>query len=487
MGTKAARILLFLAFSALIIILAVPIVEGIAGSRTGSHAADSGFQVAPVFKEFYELMGGRETLGPAISDLMSDGSRQCQFTMAAEICSDSLLKEEDRFSLVPLGKRWMQENQSGLTPDESALLDVYGEFMATYQRLGGTRYVGAPLTTYQVNSSAERIEQVFENLAMYRNFDEPAGTVHLLALGANYCSGECRALPAAGAEVRRSPEIPIYKAFSSSLENLGPLVFGSVLTEAVVAQDGKTEQVFEGIVAYAGGENSDQMMLRPLPSLVNIPAVPPGPQLYQGDSRMTFYKVEGDLGYNVPVVFDEFIHQHGGKKLSGQPISELAVVTPNTLFRQCFENYCLDYDALAAIGMNIRLAPLGQQYKDLYYPDGQLTAAPKSVSEVYTLYLSEKSPRITNTEMQEINLVVLRSLDKRPVTGLEATLHIFFPDGGEYTSSLPPTNSEGRTQIILPALDFVPNGTVLPYKACLTLPSQEEICRSESFLIWNFE
>lgn len=486
MGTKTARALLVLAFLTLIIILMVPILQTVTSRKSSSRSPLSGFQVAPVFKEFYASMGGQEVLGPAISDLIIDGSRQCQFTMAAQMCSDSLAREEDRFTLVSLGKRWVQES-GGPISSESEPPAVYGEFLAAYQRLGGARLVGSPVTSYQVNYSSQRIEQIFENLAMYRNFSEPAGSVHLLALGANYCSGECRALPAGSAEVRRSPEIPVYKAFSASLEKLGPVMVGNALSEAQIASDGKIEQIFEGIVVYTDEQNSGQIQLRPLPSLVNIPTLPPGPRLYQGDSRMTFYKVDGDLGYNVPVVFDEFIHQHGGTKLSGQPISELTTVTPNTLFRQCFENYCLEYDALATTGMNIRLAPLGKQYKDLYYPDGQQVVTPKPAEELYTLYLSEKSPRIPNTEMQEIDLVILRSQDKEPVAKMEATLHIYLPDGSEYTGSLPPTNSEGRTQIVLPALSFVPNGTVIPYKACLILPSQEQICRSESFLIWNFK
>jgi hypothetical protein len=482
MGTRIARVLLGIAFLALIGLLLMPILQEY--HRYSSQSSpEAYFTVVPNLREFYLSLGGEEVLGGGISDSIQDGGKLCQYTEGALLCYDPIAAEIDRFNLFPLGKHFVNQ------PDGASALptngyEVYSEFAPLYQHMGGAHYVGLAVTPYRMNEAEKRIEQIFENVGYYRSYTDPPGQVHLLALGAYYCKNECKSRPAARSIVRSSPQIPISAQLYNDLNRIGLAAIGKPLTEESTAADGNLEQVFEGLVVYATTAEPNRIRLRPLPELVDIPPAPPGPQLYQGDERMTFYRVEGDLGYNVPVVFDQFIAQHGGREISGPPTSEVILLNSG-LYRQCFKNYCLDYDPSATEGLNIRLASLGALYKQTYYPNANQEVKSTSSNSQFLMYLSEKNPRIPATEMQEIDLTILRSQDRQPVERMDVTLEIVLPDSSVATTAFPPTDSDGHTRVTLPALTFVSNGTVIPYRACLTLPSGK-VCISESFLIWNY-
>jgi hypothetical protein len=59
------------------------------------------------------------------------------------------------------------------------------------------------------------------------------------------------------------------------------------------------------------------------------------------------------------------------------------------------------------------------------------------------------------------------------------------PDGKKITKNLPPTDKDGLAQVSIPPLSIKENGVIIPYIVCLNVPAQEQICKNESFLVWN--
>ena len=60
------------------------------------------------------------------------------------------------------------------------------------------------------------------------------------------------------------------------------------------------------------------------------------------------------------------------------------------------------------------------------------------------------------------------------------------PDGSQRVNFLPPTDSEGQTQIVLDPIDL-PKGTMVPYQVCVAGLTESATCLNESFLIWEEE
>jgi hypothetical protein len=98
----------------------------------------------------------------------------------------------------------------------------------------------------------------------------------------------------------------------------------------------------------------------------------PSQKKYDRRDNVIFYPVQNELGFHVPIVFDEFIARHGGTETSGKPISETEVVEMNgeKIARQCFENYCLDYYPAFPTGAQVRMVQLGYQYEQI--PQGAI-------------------------------------------------------------------------------------------------------------------
>ncbi|HSV86264.1 MAG TPA: hypothetical protein VLH85_06795, partial [Levilinea sp.] len=143
-----------------------------------------------------------------------------------------------------------------------------------------------------------------------------------------------------------APEMQASMPFEWALDQIGgTVIFGKPLSEPVHTPDGFIEQVYENALIFAPADNPNSIALRPLAKILNMPMHKPTQQKHDRRDNVIFYPVQGDLGFHVPIVFDEFIARHGGMEISGQPISEPGVVEINgeRVARQCFENYCLDY------------------------------------------------------------------------------------------------------------------------------------------------
>jgi hypothetical protein len=446
-------------------------------------------QVDPVFREFYRALGAADTLGPAISNLLQKDNFQCQYTANALMCYNfDAADENQRYSLSPLGRSLDMRDEPNLGPAAQGerVVDgytIYDEFLPMYDRMHGALYIGHPLTQVRANYNQRRIEQYFENVGFYRLLSEPRGQVHLIAYGAYTCKSDCQFTPS-GESAVIGGEAAVEQRFLSPLMRIGGiLVFGQPLTNPYIGKDGNIEQVYEKAVFFAPKDNPGAMRLRPAPLILGISFSLPGRKM--DDSRMVFYPTQANLGFNVPRIFDNFIASHGGIEISGQPISEIGRVENENIYRQCFENYCLDYDPSASESLRIRLAPIGQNYLDYAHIPGQVVNRFVYSEETVLLSVNEQKPQINTNEAQQISVLVLQRKNQRPINKVEASLRVFLPDGKVLEKHIPPTDADGSASVTIPAQPSIQNGTVVPYQVCLNVPADKQICAQESYLVWN--
>lgn len=474
--------------SALLLILSL-LLSGCGKNAGKNQSYGKTVEVAPSFREFYQTLGGEAILGSAISESFSFNSYECQYTVNALMCMNPAATDSDRFFLYPLGLSMnIQEAPSASSTQENGRVvngySIYEEFTTLYDRLSAGRYAGAPLTQVRLNYSQQRIEQFFENVGFYRRFSDSPGQVHLLAYGAYSCEKNCEYSPSVDALIINSNKAVNDQPFLPSLGRMGgATVFGEPLTQPYIASDGYEEQVYENAVIFAPAGNATSVKLRPLPLLLNMVKTDPGPKKYSSSDGVVFYPVQGELGYHVPVDFDRFIASHGGLEISGNPIAEIMEYSAG-VYRQCFENYCLDYTPSAPEDQRIKLAPLGRQYLDQLQSQSAeqlFTISPDTVS----LTVSEQFKRLSPDTPQKIDLTAVRKTDQQPLANIEADLDITLPDNTHYTAVFPATTSDGKSSLIVPAMTSVPNGSILTYRVCLKAATTQPVCNSGSYLIWN--
>jgi hypothetical protein len=450
------------------------------GSTAGLGPSPTPFGVYPlssIFRDLYTKLGGESMLGPAVSPEFPHGEETCQYTEMVLMCFNPQAKvDADRLYLVPIGPV-VVEPVPGETPK------IYEAFAQAYHDLFGARYVGNPLSGVRMNADKRRIEQYFEKMGLYLQIDDPQHVVHLLAYGSVVCQKYCAYRPDTTSNIpawNKGVEVP---SLPSLIRIGGFDVVGNPVSVPYTAADQNLEQVFEKMLVYIPAENPSTIRLRPLGVLLKMPRTAPGPQVYGEKDGMVFYPVQGNLGYHVPLVFDQFITRHGGTELSGKPISDPLGLTLNGQqgARQCFENYCLEYDSTRS--QPIYLSDLGTQYlqEKVKEENRVFEFSPQTTR----LLVSEEQPQISSQEQAVIQVKVYQVKGMLPIKDIESVLILGLPDGKKLALNVPATNQEGTALVTLPAITDAPNGTVIPYAVCLNVPAREQICQSESFLIWN--
>lgn len=489
MHPRRLRFVVWILFLSLTTIMAA----GCAAETPTPTAETGAYLTDPLLREFYVSLGARDVLGPAITALFNYRSKQCQYVQNALLCFDPLAQGASRYSLYPLGTSFGLNDEPIRLAGQAELVvegyPIYAEFEELYHRLYGPLYAGKPLTNPRYNATRNRVEQYFENVGFYRNLDDPSGEAHLLSYGVFACDSDCRYTPPQNAVVVPSIET-IEQPFINQVVRLGGLaVFGMPLTDPYTADDGCLEQVYENVVLYAPADQATNLRLRPTAILLALPSEKPTSQVYAEANGIVFYKVEGDLGYHVPLVFDHFIAKHGGREISGNPISEIQSLGGN-LFRQCFENYCLLYDNNQESEVSVRLDAIGIEYLHMTRGESSQPEAPAATlftPESMALVVSTSHLRVASDQSQTINLFVAHSSDRTPLANVEATLTFLLPDNSQPEYPMPPTNAEGIASLTIePFVPALPNGSVVSYQICLNVPADQPLCASESYLIWNY-
>ncbi|RPI35050.1 MAG: hypothetical protein EHM70_00910 [Chloroflexota bacterium] len=443
--------------------------------------------VDPLFREFYDLLGGQNFLGPAISPLFRYGDHKYQYVQAGVMEYNPNATPSERFRMSPLGLDMGIYEPPVPQPEQSdqAYIDghvIYNGFVSTYRKLGGARFVGRPLTEVHYNANLKRYEQYFENLGFYWMESDAPEVIYLLAYGSWKCADACKYLDMSDAVVDLPKSPPsVDNQFREVVSRLGSSFTGFVLSDPYQATDGQVEQIYENIVLVADVANPSRVSFRSLPGSLGIL---PEPLVAANNVQgMVFWPLDGDLGHNVPQVFYDYITLHGGIEVSGPPIGELGMAG-DRLFRQCFANYCLDYHMRdnVAESMRIRPAPLGQHYRDLFYKAHQNTNFIETQSlGAISLQVWERYPLISSEQNQEIGASIFEG--SSPLKSIEPILYLTMPDGDQKASYFPPTGDDGQTFVILEPIP-AKNGTLIPYQVCISSLTNEIFCVRDSFLIW---
>ena len=447
---------------------------------------EGGVEVDTIFREFYQTLGGSDVMGSATSQAFQKGDYWEQYTVAGLMRYDRLASGSQLFSLSPVGlKLHIQDTPLGIPQQDSITIEngiiIYSKFVARYKALQGTRFAGKPLSQPRLETlddGSTRIAQYFENLGFYTSGTDPTDGVHMLAYGSWACDVNCRYQPPAAAKV--SQQAVYSQPFLESVSRLGSDFVGPALSSYYRAKDGAIEQVYENMVVYAPANNMRLIGLRPVPELVGYPPQAPVPQI--NAASLVFRPLAGDLGHNVPQVFEQYIALHGSILLSGPPTTER--FTAGKVYRQCFKAYCLDYDPSAPPSMRVRPAPLGKRYLQLFPPPASVDTNPAPANPDLILLVDDDSPVISTHQKEKINARVLKANDHAPVPNILSTLTLNLPEDRHLTYSLNATDNQGDASVVIDPIE-AQNGTIIPYQVCLDTDSQPQVCVSESFLIWN--
>jgi hypothetical protein len=440
-----------------------------------SALPNSPYVIEPVFEEFYGFLGGPQRMGVALSPGIVEGNIQKQYLETALMVYNPELPPSEQFILAPLGEQlgvWDAPLASTDLPDV-LFVDgyiVYEGFEPLYRQLGAQRYVGRPLTGVRYVADQNRVEQYFQNLGFYLNLNDPGAGVKLISYGRLVCGDGC-GLQAGSPAAIIQIELPYGEPFVSTVSALGDGFVGQRLAGPYQLTDGSLEVIYENVVLYANADQSQRATPRPILSLLGVS---PEPRVTRLDNpNVMFYGLDGEYGYNVPIVFSDYIAQHGGFEVFGVPIAEPKPVEGGA--SQCFANACLQY-----LAGQVSPLPMGAEYKARFYdqPSPQVQAAFDQIRiEVW-----EGRSQVSSSESQTIfaNLHAGGEL----LEGLQPFLELTLPKGGTTIYQFPPTDAGGQTQLSVPPVQ-AQNGTLIAYRVCLQGFNADQVCASESYLIWG--
>ena len=150
--------------------------------------------------------------------------------------------------------------------------------------------------------------------------------------------------------------------------------------------------------------------------------------------------------------------------------------------RQCFVNYCLDYDPDAPQDANVRLAPLGTTYLQ---QAGLSAPVQPTAQPLLQLLVSEMLPQPRSTDTQMLMVNVFQQGNNQPAANLEVIVTLTTSNGLQHSFYSLPTNENGATTITVPPLPGSKHGDMITYQVCLTPSGGQPVCQSESYLIWD--
>ncbi len=443
--------------------------------------------VEPVLRTYYEKLGGDKYLGQVISPVIGMDGAVCQYTQNALLCYDPNLPESNRYYLAPLGNRLsINDPPQPIPQDESwVVIDGYAihpDFLRVYNDLNGAKNAGRPLTQVRIDQDTQYAVQYFENVGFYKNLEKPGEPVYLLPYGEHFCGNIC-----SGTNTLYSGPEMISAPFDRPLALIGedPGVFGKPLGQPYQTDDNSLVQVYENILVSSSKANPQELHFEPLAIMLGMTASPPAAQVYGADQKMTFYPVEGDLGYHIPFVFKSFIERNGGMDYSGSPLEDPILIQADGAIVQCFENYCITYDLAKAESEAVSLVPLGKRYLEKMEAE---ESTPVQFSEDdFLLQVGEKKSRVSASESQVIYFVVFNINGNEPVQDMEAVVTVTLADDRPMDYAMPPSDSNGFSSVEIPPISEAENGSLIEYKVCLNISSDAPVCESDTYMIWNLE
>jgi len=467
-------------------LILIILVVGLLSACTGNADNQSAYYlVDPRFSELYDRLQGDEILGPPISNkkYVAGSNLEKQYFDGAVLVYDP--DNSPRYYLDPVGIDAGFSDLPNNDPENPAVRYINGyiippEFSRFFDEMGGERWVGLPLTRARLNPERNTIEQYFETMGFFRFEDDPPGIVHLMPYGLWKCAGECAKYPGLeNAGISRSASEDIQSPFGEVISRFGTQFTGDALSTAFRAGDGNIEQIFHNVVLYEDSTNPLGVSLRPVSALLNLDRDPY--QVYQKDSTEYFREIEPSNGFYIPAYFMDFIDRYFGFEISGEPISRHEEIREGVM-QQCFENYCLLYDALAEPGQQVRVQPLGQKYKDSFYQTTKKPAIQAQIQRDIQLDIWEQFPQLSSQENQQIGACIHES--GSPLENARAVLTVTTENQGIITYPFSPTDSGGCSFLELDPI-LAQNGTTIDYQVCFQGIGDQEYCKKDSYLIWG--
>lgn len=429
------------------------------------------------FKPFYEQLGGLSRLGPPISPPIEQGDKRYQYTTAVLLEFD---QKTGQVQLSPLGLEFgFRSLSQAIVPEGNAQPPkIYPLFEKIYAEMGGEAILGPPLTEVRYNERSRRYEQYFERVGFYILEQDVSQTVYLLSYGAWKCRQSCPLQPPENSRI----DLPTVKAepMVAFVSRYGIDFSGFALSEPYLTSDGLVEQIYECLVLTFNPEHPEQVDLRSLPQLLGIPS----DELEDPQSLPDYEWVSVDQGrgFLVPHRFWKYLQAHGGLELSGPPQTKAHDLAEGYQ-RQCFVKFCIE-DQIDLYGNRVvRLSKLGEEYRRQIVQALGERPSPPDLTQI-TLHAWEGQPIVAPDREQEIGVSVYSG--KHPLSGISPELILTYPDGREETLTLPPTDSEGKTQLKLSPIQ-AENGTLIPYRVCVQDRREQRFCVRDSFLIWKTE
>jgi hypothetical protein len=260
---------------------------------------------------------------------------------------------------------------------------------------------------------------------------------------------------------------------------LNAALCGKPLAESFVNQDGLLVQVFDNVVAVAPPSNPADFHLIAIGKESAYLTTSPGPQLHGSDENVRFLAVQGELGYHIPMVFDQYINTHGGMELSGNPISETTIFEQEKMACQCYENYCLEYHPGAPEENQVTPVKLGERWLEQSGMNANITP------DGLLIQVSEEQVQLPPSESQTIHVYVFQKGAETPVPNVEARVVVATPAGEEFTFFTSPTDSEGRASLTVPPIPGVKVGNLISYQVCLNNSTENPVCAYETYIIWD--
>ncbi len=439
------------------------------------------YPVDPIFRNYYDQLGGEDVLGPAISPVFEDDGAIYQYTVGSLMKYEAGAPEGEAYNLAPLGREMGIYELPASPSDEPDALYVDGhtifeKFVPLYQQMGGKKVVGKPLTEAHKNILKNRYEQYFENVGFYWIEGDLPEAVYLLGYGSWKCDRYCRHAAPQNSLIL----IPSQSAtpFVRTVAQQGLDFTGFALTLPYISEEGHLEQIYENLVMTVHPNQPETVSLLPIALWLEItpdelaPAIPA--------AEMHFFQVQEGLGYNIPTFYMEYIEAHGGFEFLGYPITQVSIQADHT-YQQCLSNLCLEGVPDGAGSVLVRPVPLGVEYRERFYQLEQIREEPVE-STATTIQIWESYPMVSPGQEQEIGVAVLSG--NSPLAGAQPVLELTLPDGDINTYTLPPTDQRGETYITVPPVN-APNGTLVPYKVCVDTAGGQKFCIMDSYLIWQ--
>ena len=443
---------------------------------------DMGFEISPVFREFYQYYGGEELLGKAISAAINDENQTKQYVVGGLLISDPFSQNGRSVYFSDLGNQldYYEPPHTEYDSLDGTYLngyEIYKDFVGLYTQLGGIDIVGYPISNANYNAEQEQMEQHFENLGFYAKDSNDGISIGLLPYGRIDCGSDCslsyfQNQPTA--EVQDNT-ILIPEPFASYVAVLGSDFVGKPLTSVYDAGNGKVQIIFENVVLFTSVGNEEIVSLLPISSVLGH--AKSEPMIIQDSSAAYFYRVDGDLGYSIPNGVFEYLMANGGFEVVGTPIQGVEKIE-EFHYRQCFENVCFEIfvDSVTK-EEKIVLLNLGQDYYEKIYEAPAQVIVDSSLE--LTIWMA--SPLVRRDAKQTIYAQV-ENEDMESLDGIQINISLFFPpDGRNEVKEFPLTDLDGLTEIKINPVD-AENGSRVQYEVCLY---DQSICKEGKYTIWS--